>query len=88
MQAAPVSAYMARRLAQRFLLTKVGHLVRAEEPTLVVGQPWCWEVPAVLTNPEAGCVGEIGRLQIDAETGEVLAGRREIEEMKENARKS
>jgi hypothetical protein len=80
-----VSQYMARVLAQDFLLMKVGNLLKADEPAFVVGDPPRWNVPVILTNPQVGRVGMIGQIGVDADTGEILAGRRDIEALKRQA---
>jgi hypothetical protein len=80
-----INGEIARRRADQFLLRKVGDLLYAEEPSLHFGERVCWKVPVALTNPERGRVGTIGELRIDAETGEVLAGRDEIEQLERNA---
>jgi hypothetical protein len=80
-----VSQYMARVLAQDFLLMKVGNLLKADEPAFVVSDPPCWNVPVILTNPQVGRVGVIGEIRVDADTGEILAGHRDIESLKRQA---
>jgi len=80
-----VSQYMAKVLAQDFLLMKVGNLLRADEPVFVVSDPPCWNVPVILTNPQVGRVGQVGAVRVDADTGEILAGRRDIETLQGQA---
>jgi hypothetical protein len=60
-------------------------LLYAEEPYLDFGERVCWRVPVALTNPERGRVGSVGELWVDAETGEVLAGGDEIEQIERKA---
>jgi hypothetical protein len=72
-QAEVVSAEAARRRANVWLLENVGNLLRAEEPELVAGETLTWRVDVVLTSPTRGALGRVGRLEIEAMTGEVLA---------------
>jgi hypothetical protein len=80
-----VSADLARRRAGKFLLRKVGNLLRPDEPRLFFSDRLYWLVPVALTNPKAGRVGWVGELQVDAQTGEVLAGKEDVERIEWNA---
>lgn len=60
-----------RRKANVWLLDNVGHLLRAEDPEIVIGEQLTWRVTVALTSPEKGRVGSIGHLHLDAKTGEV-----------------
>lgn len=66
-------AETVRRQANVWLLEHIGNLLRAESPELVLREPLVWRLDIVLTSPTKGRVGMIGRLEIDAVTGEVLA---------------
>jgi len=68
-----VSAEVARRRANAWLLENVGNLLRAEAPELVAGERLVWRVDVVLTSPTRGTLGHVGRLEIEATTGKVLA---------------
>jgi len=80
-----INGEVARRRVDKFLLRKVGDLLYAEEPYLAFEDRVCWRVPVALTNPERGRIGSVGELRVDAETGEVLAGKDEIERIERNA---
>ena len=80
-QAEVLSAEVVRRRANVWLLENVGNLLRAEAPELVLGQKLIWRVDVVLTSPTRGWIGRIGRLEMDANTGEVLADETLIQEM-------
>jgi hypothetical protein len=45
-------------------------LISAEEPTLVLGTPTVWRVPAAISFPSLGRVGVVGSVCVDVETGE------------------
>lgn len=72
LQAEIVAPEAARRRANVWLLEHVGNLLRAETPELILGERLIWRSDVVLTNPQVGVVGRIGRIELDAATGEVL----------------
>ena len=80
-QAEVLAAEAARREANFWLLENIGNLLRAETPELVLGERLVWRVDIVLTSPSQGRVGVVGRLEIDATTGEVLADETVAEEI-------
>jgi hypothetical protein len=80
-QAEVISAEAARRQANYWLLENIGNLLRAEPPELVLGDRLVWRADIVLTSPRRGRVGSVGRLEIDATTGEILANDKLAEEM-------
>jgi hypothetical protein len=86
LQAEVLSAGAARRAANVWLLENIGNLLRADNPELVLGEPLVWRVDIVLTTPSRGQVGLVGRLELDAITGEVLADETLAEELIPRAR--
>ncbi len=68
-----ITAPDARRQVHRWLLLEVSHMMGAEEPTLVVGDNTVWRVPVHLSTPQSGIVGQIGTVDVDAASGELLA---------------
>lgn len=85
-QAEVLSAEIARRRANLWLLENAGNLLRAESPELVLGDQLVWRVDVVLTSPTRGHVGRVGRLEIDATTGEALADQELAQEIISYAR--
>lgn len=65
-----VTAEEARRKVDRWLLEHVSMLIGAEEPTLVLGTPTVWRVPAAISFPSLGRVGVVGTVGVDVESGE------------------
>jgi len=80
-QADVLSPEAARREANYWLLENVGNLLRADNPELVLGDQLVWRTDIVLTSPTRGQIGTVGRLEIDATTGEVLADETLAEEL-------
>lgn len=67
-----VTAANARRRVNRFLLDEVSYLMGSEQPTLVGEERLIWRVPVVLTSPSRGIVGQVGTVDVDAESGDLL----------------
>lgn len=67
-----VTDYVAQRRVSRLLLDQVGNLLYGEKPSLVAGQRLLWRVPVWLGLPTIGPVGQVGVLDVDAQTGEIL----------------
>ena len=80
-QAEVISDETARREANYWLLENVGNLLRADNPELVLRDRLVWRVDVALTSPTRGQVGIVGRIEIDAITGEVLADETLAEEL-------
>jgi hypothetical protein len=73
------------RKANMWLLEHVGHLLRAEDPEIVIGEELTWRVTVALTSPEKGRIGPVGQLHLLAETGNVQVWDGMIEEFIANA---
>ena len=67
-----VTDYTAQRRVTKLLLDRVGNLLYGEHPSLVVGRRLLWRVPVWLGLPTIGPVGQVGVLDVDAQTGELL----------------
>lgn len=68
-----ISAKDAQCNANAWLLDHVGHLAMADHPILLLGTRSAWRVPVLLSSPRHPPQGPIGTVEIDVETGEVLA---------------
>lgn len=81
-----VTSFVARQKVNVLLLDKIGTGLVAEEPTLVAGgKRLCWRVPVVLALPGRGRVGQIGSIDIDVQTGELLVNQLQLDEMTHHA---
>ncbi len=67
-----VTATAARRRVSRLVISEIGNLLYGGEPTLVVGERVWWRVPVLLAYPDTGPISQVGTLDVDVETGEVL----------------
>lgn len=67
-----ITEFTAQRQVSRLLLEQVGNLLYGERPTLVVGRRLIWRVPVWVALPTRGPLGQVGALEVDAQTGEIL----------------
>lgn len=67
-----VTAQSAQRKVSKLLLDQVGNLVYGESPNLVAGERMLWRVPVWVASPRNGPIGQIGILDVDVQSGEVL----------------
>lgn len=66
-----VTAAEARRKVNSWVHEYVSYMMRAEEPTLVIGERVVWRVPTVLTSSQVGRVGVVGHVDVEVRTGEM-----------------
>lgn len=67
-----VTAQSAQRQVSKLLLDQVGNLLYGERPNLVAGEKLWWRVPVWIALPTTGPLGQVGTLDIDAQSGEIL----------------
>lgn len=68
-----VDAKSARRRVTAWLASEVGNMLIAGEPRLVISQNTVWRLPALLTSSQQGIVSEVGCVDVDAATGDLMA---------------
>ena len=73
-----VTASEARRRVTRLIASEIGNLLYGGETTLMVGERILWRVPVLLAYRESGPVGQAGTLDVDVETGSVLANQEQL----------
>lgn len=77
-----VSAEEARRTVARWLRREVSHLLGADAPVLIVGEPTQWRIPVHFSLPHIGVMGHVGDIHVNALSGELLdlaASQKQIE---------
>ncbi|MBI1299668.1 hypothetical protein GC175_32480 [bacterium] len=77
LQATVIAPDVARRKANVWLSMNAGHLLMAEDPELVLDDPLQWRFAVVRSRPNLDKPGtvqrsQLGRLQMNAGTGEIL----------------
>lgn len=78
-----ITDYTAQRQVSKLLLDHAGNLLYGEHPTLVAGRRLLWRVPVWLASPRTGPVGQVGVLDVDAQTGEILYNQAALDELAE-----
>lgn len=78
-----VTDVAAQRKVNRLLLDLVGTQLYGESPSLVAGERLVWRVPVWLGLPTVGPIGQLGVLDVDTQTGEVLYTQRILDELAE-----
>ena len=81
-----MTAAMARRKVNRFVLDEISYLMGGGQPALIETERLVWRVPVVLTYPTHGAVGQAGFIDVNAESGDLLLSLETVEEIKRNAR--
>lgn len=67
-----ISAEAAKRQVNKWLMEEVSTQLGADTPTLIVGRRTVWRVPAHISFPHAGRFDNVGFVEVDAATGELL----------------
>lgn len=79
-----VSAFAARQKVNSFILSEISYMMHAGEPSLIIDESICWRVPIILSLTAHGDVGEVGAIDLNAETGQLYTSPQLIAEV--NAR--
>jgi predicted RNase H-like HicB family nuclease len=80
-----ISPTTARRRVSRLVISELGNLLYGDEPVLQLNLRPCWRVPIMLAYPDRGPVGQVGMIEVDIETGELLVTEKLLDEIKNNA---
>ena len=81
-----VTKVAARRKVNVFVLNEIGTGLGGDTPTLIIyNDRLCWRVPVVLALPPKGRLGQVGHIDLDAQTGEILADDQLIQDIADHA---
>lgn len=82
-----ISAFVARREVNGYLIRRVPHLITSGDPDLELRSKGAfWIVPVVLTMPGMGRVGQVGQIVVDAQLGNIIESEStSCEEIEKNA---
>jgi hypothetical protein len=81
-----LTATIARRKVNVFLLNEVSTGLGGDAPDLIVqNDRVCWRVPVILALPSRGRLGQVGQIDIDAQSGELLISSQIIDEIRQHA---
>lgn len=67
-----ISATLARRKVSNWLAQEVTLTLMGQTPSLVIGERVVWRVPVVFTAAHVGVVGQVGAIDVDVESGEMI----------------
>jgi hypothetical protein len=83
-----IGAEEARRLVNRQVVTELGTGLIARDPELTIdGEQVMWRVPIVLSLPGLGDLGQVGTVDVDAESGNLLIDTDNQERIIQHARR-
>jgi hypothetical protein len=78
-----ITDVVAQRKVSKLLLDEVGNLLYGERPSLVVERRLLWRVPIWLGSPTHGPMGQVGTLDVDTQSGEILFTQEILDEIAE-----
>jgi hypothetical protein len=83
-----ITAKQAKRKLSKFLLDEVSLFIGPEEPLLVLLEPAkiVWRFPLHFSMAKQGRLGQVGSVDVDAQSGELLLTDDHLMEIKLNAR--
>lgn len=81
-----ITPFVARQKINVLMLDQVGNLLHGGEPELLIAEKLYWRVPVLLSTPRRGLVGQVGLIQVDAQTGEVHADDQLLKDIADHAR--
>ena len=80
-----VTAISARQKVTGFVADEISAQMHGGEPVLVMGEQICWRVPVILSLPPSGDRGEVGAIDVDVETGQLLLSPSLVQEIENRA---
>lgn len=82
-----VEAKAAKRQVTAWLVSEVGNMLIGGTPQLNISRSsTTWRVPVIMTSSTVGPVGEVGAVEVDAESGELLVSENLREQILENVK--
>ena len=67
-----VSAFSARQKVNTFVHNEISYMMHAGNPTLILADRVLWRVPVLLSQTSRGDIGQVGQIDVDVETGQML----------------
>lgn len=81
-----VTAFTARQKVTGYVADELSTHTHGGQPSLHVGERLAWRVPVILSLPPRGDLGEVGYIDVDVETGELLVTHASLQEMNRRAK--
>ena len=82
-----ITPVVARRKINVLMLEKVGNLLHGGSPALFMTDKIYWRTPVILSTPSQGRIGQVGHVDVDVETGEMIVDDKLLKDIAENARR-
>ncbi len=84
-----ITAEQARRKVIRFLMDNISMFLSPQAPLLVVAssEQIFWRFPIILSMGQQGSLGQVGEIEVDAHTGELLLDNDSLVRMEANAQR-
>lgn len=83
-----ITAEEARRRVNRQVVMELGTGLAAQPPDLgIAEQTIVWRVPITLSLPELGDLGQVGVIEVDSRSGEILSTDEVLERITQHARR-
>jgi hypothetical protein len=80
-----ITAIVAQRKVSKLVLDSVSNLLYGEKPTLVAGERLLWRVPVFFALPTTGLLGQVGTIDVDVQSGEILYSQQILDELARHA---
>jgi len=80
-----ITAIVAQRKVSKLVLDQVSNLLYSMQPTLVAGERLLWRVPVWFALPTTGPLGQVGTIDVDPQSGEILYSQHILDEISERA---
>jgi len=80
-----VTAFAARQKVTGYVADEISTHTHGGEPVLSVGQHIRWRVPVILSLPPYGDLGEVGHIEVDMGTGQLMVTSALLEEIRYRA---
>ncbi|MEJ2208924.1 MAG: hypothetical protein P8129_07800 [Anaerolineae bacterium] len=81
-----ITGFSARQKVSGYVADELSTQMHGGTPKLVVGERIAWRVPVILSLPPSGDLGEVGYIDVDVETGELLTTEESLQEIKRHAK--
>ena len=80
-----VTAFSAKQKVTGFVVDEISTNMHGGEPRLIIDERICWRVPVILSLPPTGDSGNVGAIDVDIETGQLIVTHKTIQDIKRHA---